>query len=61
MHWFRILKLGVILVTASLLFQSPAAAAIQIITFGDCNTAGFGVSGMNKYPSQLEQNLPAGP
>jgi acyl-CoA thioesterase-1 len=59
MHWFRILKLGVILFTASLLFQSPAAATVQIVTIGDSNTAGFGVPGANKYPSQLERNLRA--
>lgn len=35
------------------------AEPIHIVAFGDSNTAGFGVSGKNTYPSQLERALKA--
>ncbi len=35
------------------------AEPIRIVAFGDSNTAGFGVSEHNNYPSQLERDLKA--
>lgn len=38
---------------------SPAVATVQIVAFGDSNTAGFGVPSANKYPSILQRDLRA--
>ena len=45
----------------TLLFSAATADAdtIRIVAFGDSNTAGFGVSEPNKYPSQLGRALHA--
>lgn len=47
------------LLAFGLLSGVPASAAepIRIVAYGDSNTAGFGVSSNNTYPSQLERAL----
>jgi acyl-CoA thioesterase I len=59
MHSHRRLSphLGFALFVLVMLLQSPAAAAIRIVAFGDSNTAGFAVASANKYPSQLQKAL----
>lgn len=44
----------------ALCFLIPTAAQadpVRIVAYGDSNTAGFGVTAENKYPSQLERAL----
>ncbi|MGI9399691.1 MAG: GDSL-type esterase/lipase family protein [Rhizobiaceae bacterium] len=42
-----------------ILLHSPAVATVQIVAFGDSNTAGFGVAAASKYPSRLQRDLRA--
>lgn len=47
-------------VVALCVLASPAQAdPVRIVAYGDSNTAGFGVTQPNKYPSQLERALTA--
>jgi acyl-CoA thioesterase-1 len=48
-----------LIATAGFVLCATAAQAepIRIVAFGDSNTAGFGVSEQNSYPSQLERAL----
>ncbi len=52
-------RLGYAMFALLVLLQSPAAATVRIVAFGDSNTAGFGVAAANNYPSRLEQALRA--
>jgi acyl-CoA thioesterase I len=45
------------LLALSFLFTAAHADPIRIVAFGDSNTAGFGVSEPNKYPTKLERAL----
>jgi acyl-CoA thioesterase-1 len=58
-HRLLRLCLGYVLFALVMLLQSPAAATIQIVAFGDSNTAGFGVAAGSKYPAKLERALRA--
>lgn len=52
-------RLAAALVAVAFLIPSGIACAdpVRIVAYGDSNTAGFGVSQPNKYPSQLERWL----
>ena len=52
--WCAVLALG-LFISAGEVEADP----IRIVAYGDSNTAGFGVSKPNKYPSQLERALQA--
>jgi acyl-CoA thioesterase-1 len=52
--------LAAALLACGLLFPAAVAAEpVRIVALGDSNTAGFGVAGPNKYPTQLERALKA--
>jgi len=52
--WLALLAFGMLL-----LAEAARAEPIQIVAFGDSNTAGFGVAGKQTYPAQLERALKA--
>lgn len=53
----RFLPAALLALVLPLLAGTAVADPVRIVAYGDSNTAGFGVSQSNKYPSQLERWL----